>query len=71
MNLLYFTTEDIVSGLFDNQVLGHLHGLLKSDPNAKITLLVINKPSRYFKHKNKIAAIKKILILFIFLCHLP
>ena len=59
MNLLYFTTEDIVSGLFDNQVLGHLYGLLESDPNARITLLVINKPSRYFKHKNKIAAIKE------------
>tara|TARA_B110001450_G_scaffold256874_1_gene289216 strand:+ start:3317 stop:4522 length:1206 start_codon:yes stop_codon:yes gene_type:complete len=59
MNLLYFTTEDLSSGLFDNQVLGHLYSFLERDPSTKITLFVINKPSRYFKHKNKIAAIKK------------
>lgn len=59
MKVLYFTTEDINSSLFDNQVLGNLYALLDGEQNAEITLFVINKPSRYFKNKSKIAAIKK------------
>ena len=54
MKLLYFTTEDINSGLFESQVLENLYGLLDRNPSFDITLFVINKPSHYFKHRSRL-----------------
>ena len=58
MKLLYFTTEDIGSGLFENQVLENLYGILERDPSINITLFVLNKPSHYLKHQFKLKIIK-------------
>ncbi len=58
MKLLYFTTEDIGSGLFENQVLENLYGILDRDSTIDITLFILNKPSHYFKNKSKLEVIK-------------
>ena len=58
MKLLYFTTEDIGSGLFENQVLEILYSILDQDPNISVTLFVLNKPSRFFKNQSKFQEIR-------------
>ena len=58
MKLLYFTTEDINSALFENQVLENLWELLDQDPQIDITLFAINKPSRYFQHKSRLKELR-------------
>ena len=58
MKILYFTNQDIGSGLFDTQVYGNLLGLKKLNKNIKITLLVFNRPWKYFKHRPKVEEIK-------------
>ncbi len=70
MRILYFTNQDIGSGLFDTQVYGNLLGLKKLNKNIKITLLVFNRPWKYFKHKPKVEEIKSknINVIYLPLC---
>jgi glycosyltransferase involved in cell wall biosynthesis len=66
MNLLYLTTEDIGSALFENQVLENLYGLLDRNSNIALTLFVLNKPSHYFKHQLKIKEIdSRIKVIYV------
>ena len=65
MKLLYFTTEDIGSGLFENQVLEKLYGILERDPSINITLFVLNKPSHYLKHQFHPQHIYQVIFLYI------
>lgn len=70
MKILYFTNQDLGSGLFDNQVYGNLLGLKKLDKKIKITLLVFNRPWNFFKHKPKVEEIKSnnINVIYLPLC---
>ena len=70
MKILYFTNQDIGSGLFDTQVYGNLLGLKKLNKNIKITLLVFNRPWKFFKHKSKVEEIKSknINVIYLPLC---
>lgn len=70
MKLLYFTNQDIDSGLFTNQVLENLLGLKKIKSDIKITLFIINRPWKYFKHRPIINDIRKknIKIKYISFC---
>ena len=56
MKILYFTNQDIGSGLFDNQVYSNLLGLKKLNKKYKITLLVFNRPWKFFEHKGRFAS---------------
>ena len=68
MKILYFTFEDLGSGLFKNQVLRYLY-TLKTNSNLNISLLVINRPWKYLNHRSEIKEIKKhISLIYIPLC---
>lgn len=71
MSILYFTTEDISSGLFNAQVLGHLKMLKKLNPSLKVTLLVINQQWKLRQHFKKCKEIKNHGIELIYLPLLP
>ena len=58
MKTLYFSLEDIDSGLFDSQVLNTVIGIQRQHPEIQITLLVINQPWKTFKVKQKIERIR-------------
>ena len=70
MKILYFTNQDLGSGLFDNQVYSNLLGLKSIDKKNEITLFVLNRPWKLFQHKSKIAEIKgnNINVIYIPLC---
>ena len=71
MKVLYFTLEDINSGLFDSQVLNTIIGIKKASPDVDITVLVVNQPWKYFKAKAKFEQINKAGIGLIYLPFLP
>jgi glycosyltransferase involved in cell wall biosynthesis len=71
MSILYFTLEDISSGLFNAQVLGHLRMLKKLDPSLKVTLLVVNQQWKLRKHFERFKEIKSYDIELIYLPLLP
>lgn len=71
MKTLYFTLEDIESGLFDSQVLITIAGIKQQNPEIEITLLVINRPWKAFKLKEKIERIRSQGIGLIYLPLLP
>jgi len=71
MKALYFTLEDINSGLFDSQVLNTIIGIKKASPDIDITVLVVNQPWKYFKAKAKFEQIRKAGIGLIYLPFLP
>ena len=71
MKLLYFTLEDINSGLFDSQVLNTIVSIKNTMPNIHIKLLVINQPWRYFRAKAKFQQLKKAGVDLIYLPFLP
>lgn len=70
MKILYFTNQDIGTGLFDNQVYGNLLALKKLSQKNKITLLVFNRPWKFFKHKSKVKEIisNNINVIYLPLC---
>jgi hypothetical protein len=71
MKVLYFTVEDINSGLFDSQVLNTIVGIKKANPDIDITVLVINQPWKYLKAKAKFEQIRNAGIGLIYLPFLP
>lgn len=71
MKTLYFTLEDIESGLFDSQVLITAAGIMQRNPEIEITLLVINRPWKALKVKLKIERIRSQGIGLIYLPLLP
>ena len=71
MKILYFTNQDIGSGLFDNQVYSNLLGLKKLNKKHKITLLVFNRPWKFFEHKTKVDEIRNNNINVIYLPFCP
>lgn len=71
MKTLYFSLEDIDSGLFDSQVLNTVIGIQRQNPEIQITLLVINRPWKAFKVKQKIERIRSQGIGLIYLPLLP
>lgn len=71
MSILYFTTEDISSGLFNAQVFGNLTSIKKAEPTLGITLLAINQPWKWSTHQKRIIEIKKSNIDVIYLPLLP
>ena len=71
MKILYFTNQDIGSGLFDNQVYSNLLGLKKLNKKHKITLLVFNRPWKFFEHQTKVDEIRNNNINVIYLPFCP
>ena len=66
MKLLYFTFEDINSSLFKNQVLDLMLSRKDRDSLVDITILIINKPSNFFKGLEETKKIrKKIKIIYL------
>jgi hypothetical protein len=71
MKLLYFTTEDLNSGLFQSQVFGLLKAVRESQKNIYITILVINQPWKVKSHINILELLKKENIEVIYIPLLP
>lgn len=71
MKVLYFTIEDINSGLFDSQVYNTIRDIKKASPDIDISILVINQPWKYTKAKGKIDEIRNAGIGLIYIPLLP
>lgn len=71
MKALYFTLEDMNSGLFDSQVLNTIVGIKKAIPDIDIKVLVVNQPWKYFKAKAKFNQIREAGVGLIYLPFLP
>jgi hypothetical protein len=71
MSILYFTLEDVSSGLFDAQVVGYIKVLRARSPNINVKLLVLNRPWKFFDHRKKLKELKKLGIDVIYLPLLP
>jgi hypothetical protein len=71
MKLLYFTTEDLNSGLFHSQVFGLLKAVRESQKKFQITILVINQPWKFKSHINVLELLKKECIEVIYIPLLP
>lgn len=70
MKILYFTTQDVDSGLFYSQVYENLIGLKELENNIDVTLFVVNRPWKFFKHRPILNDLKKsnINIKYVPLC---
>jgi len=51
MHVIYFTIEDIGSGLFRNQVINKLNAILEVDSDVTFEILVLNSPLKYTIHQ--------------------
>jgi glycosyltransferase involved in cell wall biosynthesis len=71
MKIIYFSLEDIDSGLFESQVLNMVVDIQRQNPEIQITLLVINQPWKAYKAKKKINRIRSQGIEMIYLPFLP
>jgi hypothetical protein len=71
MSVLYFTIEDLSSGLFNAQVFGNLKSLKKAEPTIGITLLAINRPWKWSTHRKIIKELKNSNINVIYIPLLP
>jgi len=71
VRLLYFTSEDINSGLFNNQVYENILGLIELKPDMEVTLAVINRPWKWLGHKTKIEEMRSKNIKVVYLPFSP
>ena len=71
MKLLYFTTEDLNSGLFHSQVLGLLKAVRESQTKFQITILVFNQPWKIISHLKVLKLLKNECIKVIYIPLLP
>ena len=71
MKALYFTIENINSGLFDSQVFNSILAVRSQNPAIKFTILVVNQPWNFFSAKKKLEQLSINGIKIIYLPLLP